>query len=232
MMGAGSRFKIVLLAVAVLVALNGSAQQHFDANVSIGAKAGATMSKVNFQSSVPQTFLPGVTAGLSFRYTEERHFGIIVELNYEQNGWKETFEGTDFAFQRRLNYLRMPMLTQIYFGSSKFHAFFTAGPEIGYMIGSSTKSNFAYDNIAGIKDFPAENRNVEQFTLPIKYKFDYGISAGLGLELIANQKHSIVAEGRFYYGLHDVFGNHAKDAFSASSGMSVQVTLGYYYRLH
>jgi hypothetical protein len=222
---------IVLLSLAVVSAFSGNAQQHYEANVSIGGKAGATMSKVNFQSSVPQTFLPGVTAGLSFRYTEERNFGIVVELNYEQGGWKETFEDTDFAFQKRLDYLRLPMLTQIYFGSSKFHAFFTAGPEIGYMIGNSTKSNFDYQNVAGISGFPIENRNIEQFTLPVKYKFDYGISAGLGLEFIATPKHSIVAEGRFYYGLHDVFGNHAKDAFSASSGMSVQVTLGYYYRI-
>jgi hypothetical protein len=40
-----------------------------------------------------------------------------------------------------------------------------------------------------------------------------------------------VLEGRFYYGLGNVFGSRKKDAFSASTGMSFMVTLGYMYRL-
>ena len=65
----------------------------------------------------------------------------------------------------------------------------------------------------------------------MKNHLDYGISAGLGLEWFQSLKQSFKLEGRFYYGLGDVFSNHKTDPFSASNSMSVMVTLGYFYRL-
>ena len=54
---------------------------------------------------------------------------------------------------------------------------------------------------------------MEQFTLPVERKFDYGISAGLGMEVNVAPKHAINLEGRFYYGLNDVFSNRKSDPF-------------------
>jgi hypothetical protein len=41
----------------------------------------------------------------------------------------------------------------------------------------------------------------------------------------------LLLEGRFYYGLTDVFPNHKTDIFAGSNSMTVSVTLGYFYRL-
>ena len=50
-------------------------------------------------------------------------------------------------------------------------------------------------------------------------------------ELYTRRRHSFSLEGRFYYGLNDVFSSHKKDTFSGSAGMSLMVRLGYYYRI-
>lgn len=202
-------------------------------NVSVGAKGGVTLSRVNFQPSVPQKMIMGMALGASVRYIEENHFGLIGEINLEQRGWKEDFTNMEggYNYSRTLTYLHLPLLTHIYFGSDKARFFFNAGPEIGVMIGSKASANFDYENAAEIEAFQTNYRKIEQFTLPISRKFDYGISAGLGMEVNIAPRHSINLEGRFYYGLNDIFKNHKTDAFQGSSSMSILITLGYYLRL-
>ncbi len=222
---------ILILALS-LCACEAAAQNHYEGNISVGGQAGVTFSRVNFSPSVPQSMVGGFALGGAFRYVEERHFGLIAELNVEQRGWKEKFDkGYDFNYQRRFTYVQLPILTHVYFGSSKIHGFFNAGPEVGYMIATSTKANFDYNNIGGVEGFPTTNRNNDQLALKVKNHFDYGISAGVGLEWFRNHKQSFRVEGRFYYGLGDVFSNHKTDPFSASNSMSVMVNLGYFYRL-
>lgn len=228
-----SNFKRHIIILATLVAsLTCHALDFSDHNVSFGAKGGVSLSRVNFQSSVPQKLLPGIVVGVSARYIEENHFGLIAELNLEQRGWKEDFNPLKgYNFSRKLTYLQLPLLTHIYFGSEKVRFFFNAGPEIGIMIGAKTSSNFDYEHATDIEDIAQSFRKTEQFTLPIEHKFDYGISAGLGMEVNMNRKHAINLEGRFYYGLNDIFDNHKTDPFSGSSGMSIFITLGYCWRL-
>ncbi len=219
---------LVLLLAMTIVA---TAQTHYEANISVGGKAGMTLSRINFQPSVPQSLVGGFVVGGSFRYMEEKHFGVIAELNVEQRGWKEKFEGYNLSYSRKFTYLQLPIMTHVYFGSDKFHAFFNAGPALGVMIGESTTSNFDYNHIDDIQDFPRENRYTDQMTLPVERKFDYGITAGVGMEYIARHKQSFSLEGRVYYGLGDVFSNKKSDTFSGSGGLSIAITLGYYYRI-
>ena len=207
------------------------AQTLYESRVSIGGKAGMTMSKVMFSPSVPQSMLMGYTAGIAFRYAEEKNFGLMAELNMSQSGWKEDFEDAPFEYTRKLTYVRLPIMTHITFGSHKVKGFFNAGPEVGFLLGESTSANFDVNDYQNIEGFPIVNRNNEQLTLPVKNKIDYGITAGAGMEFVAKQKHSFTLEGRFYYGLGNVFGSRKKDAFSASPGMTIMVTLGYMYRL-
>lgn len=224
----------IFLTTAILLlstVISATAQTHYDGVITVGGKGGITLSRTQFNPSVPQGLLQGVAVGCNFRYIEENHFGLIMELNLEQRGWKELYESTSFQYQHRFTYLQLPLLTHIFFGNSRLKGFFNAGPEVGYMIANSISSNFDYPNFADLDGFPTTNRHNEQLNLPIKNKFDYGISAGLGMELGVGARHSLTFEGRFYYGLHDVFSNHKTDTFSGSSAMSVMITLGYNYRI-
>ena len=52
-----------------------------------------------FHPGITQGLLPGANGGINFRYMEENHFGFIVELNFEQRGWKEGFRKASVLLQ-------------------------------------------------------------------------------------------------------------------------------------
>lgn len=223
--------RLILIIAALATTAVTSAQKHFASNVALGGKAGVMLSRVTFSPSVKQNWSMGETFGVTFRYIEEKNFGLVIEANFSKAGWKENFEGTDFNYERQLTYVTLPILTQIYFGSAKVRGFFNLGPQLGYNIGENISSNFDYTKCEEIENFPYENRYLEQMTLEIKSKFDYGLAFGAGIELIAKRKHSIILEGRLYYGLGNIFSSKKADTFSASGNMSVAVTLGYSFRV-
>lgn len=222
--------KIILLSVCLLSSFTMSAQTHYESNISVGAKGGVDFSRMFFNPSVKQGMLLGGVGGFTFRYIEEKHFGIIAELNIEQRGWKENFEEYPLSYSRSLTYLQIPVLAHIYFGNDHARFFVNAGPEIGFLLGESTSSDFNHEDISSVANFPA-NRVSSQYSLKAGNKVDYGISAGLGTEIFINRKHSVSLEGRFYYGLGNVFKSGRTEEFNASNSMSVMVTLGYWFRL-
>lgn len=221
---------MAVLAAVIFAVQPASGQRHYLPHVHVGAHAGASLSQQSFYPSVKESMLQGMMFGFSFRYAEERHVGLLVELNVEQRGWKENFEDDPFTFQRRLTYLELPIMTHIFFGSRTVKGFFNLGPEIGYMIGDKTSANFPYMELPAVDGFPA-NRRYEQMQMDISNRFDYGITAGAGVEFIIRRSHSITLEGRYYYGLGNIYPSSKKDTFSASRGSSIQITLGYLFRI-
>lgn len=226
--------RLIAVAALLLTALIGvtanHAQTHYRSRVSLGAKAGAGFSRVFFNPGVKQNMLAGVVAGMAVRYVEEDHFGLIAELNFEQRGWEENFENAPYSYSRTVNYIQIPLLAHIYFGR-RGRFFINAGPEIGFVIGSSEKSNFNPSDISTLPDFPANHKNTQEMTLKINQKIDFGISAGLGGEFFATPRHSFYLEGRFYYGLGNILKSGRREPFAASNSMSVMATLGYWFRI-
>lgn len=223
--------RLALILMTALATLVTTAQVHYEGTIAVGGKGGVSLSRVNFNPTVQQTMLPGMTAGVMFRYIEENHFGLVGELNVTQRGWKEVFDDADYNYSHSFTYLELPIMTHIFFGNQRVKGFFNLGPEINVMLGDDVKSNFEYQKAEGMDYFIHDTRHIEQMTMDINNRLDYGICAGAGMELNLNPKHSLLLEGRFYYGLTDVFPNHKTDIFSGSNSMSITVTLGYFYRL-
>lgn len=220
----------LLVFLSTLMAPRMSAQRHYVPHVHVGIHGGVSMANQSFYPSIKESLLTGAQFGFSFRYAEERHVGLLVELNVEQRGWKENFEEDPFSFQRRLTYLELPVMTHIFFGTRTIKGFFNLGPEIGYMTGEKTTADFPYDELPNVPGFPA-NRHYEQMQMDVSGRFDYGITAGAGVEFVIRRRHSITLEGRYYYGLGNIFPSARKDVFSSSRGSSIQITLGYLFRL-
>ena len=221
---------IILSLTMVLTIFSSSAQAHYNSKFAIGGKAGISLSSVAFTPSVKESMAMGQLYGVTFRYWEERHFGLIAELNFVQRGWKENFEEHPFEYTRTLNYIELPVMTNIFFGGKKVNFFVNLGPQIGYMLSSSAKSNFDVNNITSIPDFPAL-RETGQLTEEPSRRFDYGITAGVGMEYIIARRHRITLEGRYYFGIGNIFPDERRDTFSASRNSSILVTLGYSFRL-
>ena len=89
-----------LLAVVAILAtwLAASAQREYDPHFWLGARAGMTLSRMEFSPPVDQSMLPGKTVAFTARYIEEKIFGLIGELVVTQRGWREDF-GDDYRDQ-------------------------------------------------------------------------------------------------------------------------------------
>lgn len=222
---------VLIIIFAAFAAIGAWAQTHYEPHVWVGAHGGMTLSEVSFSPSVRQAFVKGFTGGVSFRFAEERHVGILAELNIAQRGWKEDFEDAPFDYQRHTTYLSLPIMTHIFFGKPRAKCFINLGPELSLMISESTSANFDYRNLSTVAVFPIHNRMTEQMITPVKNKFDYGITAGLGGEFLISRNHSVFVEARYYFGLGNIFPASKKDTFSASRNSSISVTAGYFFRL-
>lgn len=206
------------------------AQSHFDSRVDLGVKGGITLSEVMFKPSITQKFGMGETFGVTFRYTEENHFGLIAEVNFVQRGWAEKFEELPYKYQRYLNYIEIPIMSHIYFGRrGKF--FFNAGPEVAYFLGDKISCDFDYKNPSSVPGLTDKGRITDQLNLEVSQKLDFGIVAGLGGEFSINRRNSIALEARLYYGIGNVMPSGRQDYFSVSNQLSVSVTAGYWFRL-
>lgn len=222
--------RFLLVSALIVSALVGLAQTHYSANICIGAKGGIDVSQVFFSPSVRQLWPVNPVLGVTFRYIEENHFGLIGEVNYVRRGWKENFEDLPFQYTRNLDFIEIPVLAHIYFGR-RARFFVNAGPQLGFRIGESVSSNFDPYDTSSIPDFPNTNRRNDQMTEKVTQKFDYGVAAGLGAEFSINRKNIVSLEGRFYYGLGNIFPSKRQDTFRASNAMYISVTAGYWFRI-
>lgn len=189
------------------------------------------MSNQSFTPEVKQKMIQGMIVGITARYSEEKLFGLMAELNIDQRGWQEDFEGAPFNYSRKLTYIDLPIMTHINFGGRKFRGFVNLGPSVGYLISDKIDANFDYEHPATVPGFPMVDRYVNQMSMKVKNKFDYGIVAGVGGEFRFKGKHSITLEGRYYYGLGNIFPSSKKDEFSASRSSSIQIAVGYMFNL-
>lgn len=224
--------RTIILALACVASLSGPlyAQRTIEPKFYVGGRAGVTLSRFSFTPSVDQSMLTGFTAGAVFRYTEEKCVGILGEINIAQRGWAESYEpGENWKYSRRLTYIDIPVMTHIFFGPKKFKCFINLGPEVAFLLGSSINSNFDYNNPKGIGYPP--NRQTDELSHEITGKIDYGITGGIGCEWRMNERHSVMIEARYYFGLGNIFPSSKKDTFSASRGSSIEVTAGYLFRV-
>ncbi|MBO5720232.1 MAG: PorT family protein [Bacteroidales bacterium] len=221
-----------ILAILTIILFTTSlsfAQKKIDKELWFGAKGGVTFSQLSISPNIKQSMQMGYLGGVSMRYAEERFFGIILELNYAQKGWKEKFIDNDakYKYSRTLNYIELPFLAHIYFGKKSFRFFVNLGPQIGICVGENTKSNFDLNEIPKF----AINRETTHYNMGVDKPFDYGLTGGLGCEIRVKDRHAIMVEGRYYFGLSDIFNNKSADYFSVSSNQSILVSLSYMYNI-
>lgn len=224
-------FKPLLCALVIAISLPAASQTLYKSHVWIGGRAGATLARQDLSPSVPQSWLLGTSAACTFRYAEEKLFGLAAELGYTTRGWKEDFQESPLKYSRSLTYITLPLMTHINFGGRRGKCFFNLGPEFCYMIASHISANFDYSNPGPDVQWPERNRMTEQLDMPVANRFDYGITAGVGGEFYITPRQSITLEVRYYFGLGNIFRSSKADVFSASRSTSIEASVGYYFRI-
>jgi hypothetical protein len=213
----------------------------------VGVNGGYMMSNVSFTPSVPQKMLGGMTAGLTFRYTCEKYFksvcAIVAEVNIAQAGWVEKIESMEgqplyyaddpdnaLHYERKITYLQIPLMARLGWGRERkgVQGFFQIGPQIGFFLKEKTNTNI----VPGIA--PTEARAsavVAQETMPVEKKFDYGIVGGAGIEFSMPKVGHFLLEGRYYYGLGNIYGNTKSDYFGKSNFGQIVIKATYLFDL-
>ena len=235
------RFIIFMLLVAV--AAKAQVGEHRN-DLAIGGGAGYVMSSVGFVPKVPQKQLAGLMGGFTARYTCEKYFSsicaIVGEVNYAQVGWKEDIltpedlpvinaqTGLAEAYERQMTYLQVPVFARMGWGRERkgFQFFFQVGPQFGMFLNDKTTTNFTLDNYNA---YERTSQVVAQDTMAVERKFDYGIAGGLGLEFSHPKLGHFLLEGRYYYGLGDMYGNSKRDYFARSNLSNIVVKLTYLF---
>jgi len=237
---------LLSLTLCVFSALRAQVGEHRD-ELAIGVNGGYIMSQVGFTPEVPQDMHTGLTGGLSVRYTSEKYFksicAIVAELNFAQVGWKESIltpddapvinpgTGIAEAYERNLTYLQIPVFARMGWGRERkgIQVFAQAGPQVGFFLGENTKSNFPLKQ-PNLTD--RTSKIVAQDSMGVERKVDYGITAGAGIEFSINNVGHFMLEGRYYYGLGDIFGNSKRDYFGRSNLTNIVIKMTYLFDIH
>ena len=210
--------------------------------LSIGGNAGLLFNSVDFDPTIRQTQHMGAGVGLTLRYTCEKYFTTVcalqVELNYAQLGWKEDIlnaysQELPDTYSRNLSYVQLPLLARLSWGRERggLAFFILLGPQLGYYIsGSEDRSAQWTLNDEGNPDRP--NNVYQQYTMEPDNKFEYGLTGGLGLEFSTRKGQHFIVDGRYYYGLSDIYKNGKKDVFARSAHMTIAARFTYLFDLY
>ena len=236
---------ISFLAIFMLIALKVSAQVgEYRNELSVGVNGGYVMSTVGFTPTVPQSQHGGMTGGFSFKYVSEKYFksicALYAEVNYAQLGWKENIldandqpvinqvTGMREEYSRTANYIQVPIFAHLGWGREQkgVQFFFQAGPQFGFLLSESTKMNFNFNDRNMEQRM---NKTCAQDTMNIEHRFDYGIAAGLGMECTIPNVGHFLLEGRYYYGLGNIYGDSKRDYFSKSNYGNIVIKLSYLF---
>lgn len=232
----------ILLSLLPLGAL-GQIGQHRN-TFSVGVNGGYNLTTVRFTPKVVQSMKGGITGGISMRYTVEKYFSTIAsiaaEVNYGQLGWKEDIRdlkdqpvinavtGVAEQYERTVSYVQVPIMAHLAWGRENrgVNFFVNAGPQFGVYLSESSKMSFDWDK-RNMTD--RANSICAQDTMAVQNKFDYGIAAGAGIELATPKAGRFLLEGRYYYGLGNIFGDSKRDYFGSSNYGTITIKLTYLF---
>jgi hypothetical protein len=241
------KLRMIWLMAVIAFAATASAQigKHRD-DFAVGVNGGVMLSTVGFKPSVTQDQHVGITGGVSVRYVCEKYYtmicSVLAEFNYAQMGWKERILNTQDApvinpltgiaeeYSRNINYVQLPVFAHLAWGRevSGMNFFFQAGPQLGWYLGESTSTNFDVNQpyVEG-----RSNNIVKQYSMKVENSFDYGIAAGLGVEWSNPKMGHFLIEGRYYYGLGNIYGASKRDYFGISNHNGISIKFTYLFDL-
>lgn len=223
--------KLLLLTVCAVLSLGAMAQPRIAREVHLGVIGGATMSSYSFTPRrVTQDQARGFTMGVAARYIEEKYFGLQAEFLLTRRGVRDRFdEYPELEFQRNFFYAEVPVLAHIYFNlGKKSEIAVDMGPKFGYYLGDSQTSHLEGDGWQQML-----NQSLHLYMhhdMEVSKKFDYGIQAGLGYEFKLNNGMSLQLQGRYYFGLANMFPDKKSDVFETSNNHQIQIVAAVWFR--
>ena len=121
----------------------------------------------------------------------------------------------------------MPFLARLGWGREVkgFQGYLILGPQIGFYLGEKEHYSNPW---AGS---PRPNNITQQYGRKVQNFFEYGITGGVGAEISAGRVGHFLIEGRYHYGLADIFHNSKRDPFGRSANGAIIIKATYLFDL-
>lgn len=196
------RASFILLACILLSIISNVAVGQQVTKHEIGFNGGAGISFVRGFEESSGYRIPALsyTFGITYQYSFNESFSFCAELDYEHKGSAYkiplTGENSDpedaIIASTNYNYLVLPILARFSFGNQN-NLFCNVGPYVGYLM----KVNAILED--------EDNNYYEEFEVTDQsYKYDFGISIGLGAKIPINNKIAFKCEVRNNLGLVNI----------------------------
>jgi hypothetical protein len=213
--------KIIFVCIGLLIASHSMGQR-----ISLGPKAGVNFSTISNADGVSS--LTGLTAGGFFVYSIIEHFGVSLDVLYSGEGAKysETIntggivEKTEFT--TRLNYLRVPLLANVFFGSlgDRLRPKISFGPSFGFLLG--VKNEMTVTTIENGETTIASTKSTDKDGFS---SFDLGAIIGAGLNYKLNDNTWLNLDGRYNIGATGIYDVEDSEEDPSKNNVA-SVTLG------
>ena len=199
------QFVIISFATALLtfaVCIHTMAQEKV---WSFGPEVGVSISKYG-QDAGTNDFKTGAFGGLFLTYSIENTFGITTKLLYSQKG--ASFKSSDT--KQTLNYLEIPVIGRFFLNKEgTFRPNIFVGPSFGFLTGATNKvgSN--------------ERVNVDNYKA-IYNTFDFGVTGGIGFNILISNETYFIIDARYTHGLSDITqgAGVVNNSFGLTAGLS------------
>lgn len=216
-------------AAVLTLAIAGATANTSMAQLSVGLKGTGTLNSIsgNTVSGTEKKMAMGYGFGAIVNVGFSNVFSLQPEVLYLQKGGKTVLTGSDDYSQLTVNYLEIPILAKAQFGGEKFKGYAVLGPYAGYWIGGKTKNSLLGEQTSESIEFDndLEDDGYRQNRL------DIGLNGGLGAQYTIGRSN-IFLEARYGFGLSDMNRYEtAPEDYKKQSNRSIQVSLGYAFRL-
>lgn len=164
----------------------------------------------------------GFLAGIFGQYNFNSTYSLKLAANYQQKGSKleisqQDLQGYDYVLDGKikLEYITIPLLFRGTFGSSNVKFFVNAGPYLGILMTNKTtiNANSQYNEPGRTVDNTDSTKST-----------DFGVSAGLGLQIPIATKSALTFEIRDDIGLTNI-SDYTSDGSTKTNSLSFIVGL-------
>ncbi len=214
----------ILLVLVLLFSLNGYAQ------ITLTPRVGTTFSTISFSDLIEEDLETGSSkqsaigfiAGAEVGFSISDMFSIQTGLNFTQKGTEyEEFGATTTL---TTNYIELPLLARVSFGSDKVKGYVNAGPSLGLGLNGKIKAEALGFSIE--EDISFGDSDASDFSFDNSLDLGVQFGAGVGYLLGPGQ---IVLDLRYGFGISNLF--ETPDGFDRSDFKSTNnvfaISLGY-----
>lgn len=170
--------KKIVLAIAILITLNSTAQK-----INFGIKAGLNMSMLTGSKDQIISSNNGFFGGAILEYKILGKMAIQPELLFSAQGAKLESKDLTFSITRKMDYLILPIMVKYYIKSGLF---VEAGPQAGFLISANQDVENRITNISTSEDIKEATKDL-----------DMAANVGIGYELL----DKVVAQVRYCIGI-------------------------------